>query len=138
MTETPAPAPAPADGASADGAVEPAPIKVNWYINSTQGIVIPESLLPKDADGKPLPLAPDPSIEFRINTFRGFGVGEDVLEQVRAGKPVSEQEYNLAQHKKTSLMQDKAWVQKYFDGDQEARRTMAMISIILGSKIKEG
>jgi hypothetical protein len=135
VTETPAPAPAAADGAAADGGGTP--IKANWYIHNTQGIVIPESLLPTDADGKPLPLAPDPSIEARINTFRGFGVGEDVLEQVRAGKPVSEQEYNLAQHKKTSLMQDKAWVQKYFDGDQEARRTMATISIILGSKIKE-
>jgi hypothetical protein len=73
----------------------------------------------------------------RIATFRSFGVGEDVLEQVRSGKPVSEQEYTLAQHKKTSLMQDRAWVQKYLDGDQDARRTMAMISIILGSKIKE-
>jgi hypothetical protein len=139
MTETPAAAvgnPAtPADGSEV---VDRAPIKANWHINGTQGIVIPESLLPKDADGKPLPVPPDSSIEARIATFRSFGVDESVLQQVREGKPVSEQEYVLAQHKKTSLMQDRAWVQKYLDGDQDARRTMAMISIILGSKIKEG
>ena len=94
-------------------------------------------MLPKGEDGKPLPAAPDPSVDIRINMWRGFGVGEDVLAQVREGKPVSAQEYELAQHKRTSLMSDRAWVGKYLDGDMEARRTMSLISIILGSKIKE-
>ena len=65
-------------------------------------------------------------------------MGEDILAQVREGKPVSAQEYELAEHKRTSLMSDKGFVQKYLDGDSESRRTMALISIILGSKIKEG
>jgi hypothetical protein len=106
--------------------------KVDIKFHIGKGINLPEGSLP--AGWTP---AVDPSVDLRINTFRSLGVGEDVLEQVRAGKPVSEQEYTLAQHKKTSLMQDKAWVAKFLDGDQDARRTMAMISIILGSKIKE-
>jgi hypothetical protein len=118
--------------------VEPPPIKATFHINNTQGIVIPESLLPKDADGKPLPPSPDPSVDIRIGMWRSHGVGEDILAQVREGKPVSAREYELAEHKRTSLMSDKGFVQKYLDGDSESRRTMALISIILGSKIKEG
>jgi hypothetical protein len=124
------------DGSPGDG-IDRAPIKANWHINGTQGIVIPESLSPKGEDGKPLPPAPDPSVDIRISMWRSYGVGEDVLAQVREGKPVSAQEYELAQHKRTALMSDRAWVGKYLDGDVKARRQMALVSIILGSKIGE-
>jgi hypothetical protein len=110
-----------------EGSSTPEPQKINVAVYYGPGVTPPEGAT----------ALPDRALEMRVNTFRSYGVPEVVLEQVRAGKPVTEQEYTLAQAKKSSLMQDKGWVQKYLDGDQDARRTMAMISIILGSKIKE-
>jgi hypothetical protein len=128
MSEAAAAAAAPA----AQGGSQPEQQKVDVKFHIGGAINLPEGSLPAGFT----PTA-DPSVDLRINTFRSLGVSEPVLDQVRAGKPISRMEYDLAQHKKTSLMQDKAWVAKYLDGDQDARRTMATLSIILGSKIRE-
>jgi hypothetical protein len=110
--------------------VEQPPIKAVWHINQTQGIVIPESLYP---DGK----APAPTVDERhLETYRQFGVGEDVIKQIAERRPVSEAEYRLAQHKSSALKSDPVFVRRYLEGGVEERRTMMTLSIILGSQIK--
>jgi hypothetical protein len=103
--------------------------KINVGFHFGQGVAVPEHM--KAGAVSPA----DAARALTADTFRSFGVDEAVLAQ--RGQPVSETEYKLAQHRKTSLMQDRTWVQKYLDGDQEARRTMATLSIILGSQIKK-
>jgi len=83
--------------------VEAPPIKAVFHVNKTQGIGIPDSLIPKDADGKPVTPAADPLAERQLETYRRFGVSEDVIKQVAERKPVSETEYRLAQHRLESL-----------------------------------
>lgn len=70
-------------------------------------------------------------------TFRALGIPEDVLAQRRAGTPVSEQELNLAMHRKKALMQDKEWVKRYLDGGVNEKREFGILHIILGSTIKK-
>lgn len=117
--------------------IEPPPIKAVFHVNKTQGIGIPDSLIPKGADGKPVAAAPDPLAERQLETYRKFGVGEDVIKQVSERHPVSAEEYRLAQHRSAALKNDPAWVKRYLDGGVEERRTMMTLSIILGSKIKD-
>jgi hypothetical protein len=115
--------------------VEAPPIKANFHISNVQGIQVPESLLPKGEDGKPL-LTPAVD-ERQLETYRKFGVGEDVIKQVAERHPVSETEYRLAQHKLASLKGDPSFVRKYLDGGVEERRIMMTLSVILGSIRKE-
>jgi hypothetical protein len=113
------------------GPVEQPPIKATFHINNTQGIQVPEGLFP---EGK----IPAPAVDERhLDTYRKFGVSEDVIKQVAERQPVSEAEYRLAQHKSAALKQDPAFVRRYLDGGVEERRTMMTLSIILGSKIKK-
>lgn len=96
-------------------------------IHFGQGVPVPE--------GYTVVSNADAMREATADTFRAMGVDEAVLAQ--RGQPVSATEYKLAQFKKTSLFQDVAWRERYLNGDVEARRTMATLSIILGSSIKE-
>ena len=73
--------------------VEAPPIKASFHINNTQGIQVPEGIFP---DGK----IPAPAVDERqLETYRKFGVSEDVIKQVAERHPVSETEYRLAQHR---------------------------------------
>jgi hypothetical protein len=136
MTE-PVPAPAPAASPAGREPVQPPPIKATFIFNTQQGIQVPESLIPKGEDGKPVPAPPDPLLARQLDTYRKFGVGEDVIAQVAARQPVSEAEYQLAQHKSAALKQDPSFVKRYLDGGVEERKIMMTLSIILGSRIKE-
>jgi hypothetical protein len=110
--------------------VESPPIKATFHINNTQGIQVPENLFP---DGK----IPAPAVDERhLETYRRFGVSEEVIKQVADRQPVSLAEYNLAQHKVAALKGDPAFVKRYLDGGVDERRTMMTLSIILGSQIK--
>jgi hypothetical protein len=74
--------------------------------------------------------------ERMVETFRGFGVDEAVLEQQRARTPVSQKEFDLAMHRKNILTQDKAWISRYFAGGAAEKKEFATLHIILGSDIK--
>jgi hypothetical protein len=120
-------APPPAPGSDP---AEPPPIKATFHINNTQGIQVPDSLFP---DGK----IPPPVVDERhLDTYRKFGVGEDVIKQVADRQPVTEAEYRLAQNKSAALKGDPVFVKRYLEGIEE-RRTMMTLSIILSAKIKE-
>jgi hypothetical protein len=111
--------------------VETPPIKATFHINNTQGIQVPEGLFP---EGK----VPTPAVDERqLETYRKFGVSEDVIKQVADRQAVSEMEYRLAQHRLASLKGDPAFVRKYLDGGVDERRTMMTLSLILSSSIKE-
>jgi hypothetical protein len=136
MIEPSAPA-APAAPTTGREPVEQPPIKATFIFNTQQGIQVPESLIPKGEDGKALPASADPLLDRRLESYRKFGVGEDVIKQVAERQPVSEAEYRLAQHRSAALKQDPSFVKRYLDGGVEERKTMMTLSIILGSRIKE-
>jgi hypothetical protein len=71
-----------------------------------------------------------------LDTWSRFAdLPSDVLEQVRERQPVSESEYKRALALKKQLHSDKDWVTRFFNGNVEARRQSALISIILSSEI---
>jgi hypothetical protein len=107
----------------------PATQKITFHFG--QGVQVPEGMKEGAVSSA------DVIREKTLDTFRGMGVPEEVLQQARARTPVSRREYELAQHKRASLLKDRGWVAKYLDNDQEARRTMGTLSIILGSNIKD-
>lgn len=59
----------------------------------------------------------------------------DVLAQVRERRPVSADEYRAAVHAKERMLGDREWAKRYMDGGRAERREMALVSIILGSRI---
>jgi hypothetical protein len=79
----------------------------------------------------------DAQLDRIVETFRGFGVDEAVLEQQRARTPISQREYDLALHRKNILMADKQWQARYFDGGAAEKKEFATLHIILGSTIKK-
>jgi hypothetical protein len=131
------PGTAPAAPVAGRPPIDAPPIRAVWHINTAQGIQVSESLIPKGEDGKALPAPPDPLLARRLDTYRKFGVPEDVIRQVAERHEVSETEYRLAQHKSAALKSDPAYVKRFLDGGVEERRTMMTLSIILGSKIKQ-
>jgi hypothetical protein len=133
----PAAGAAPAAPTTGREPVQPPPIKATFIFNTQQGIQVPESLIPKGEDGKALPAPADPLLERQLETYRKFGVSEDVIKQVAERHEVSEAEYRLAQHRSSSLKADPGWVKRYLEGGVEERRTMMTLSIILGSQIKQ-
>jgi hypothetical protein len=62
----------------------------------------------------------------------------DVLDHVRTGAPVSQDEYRMAVAKKDSLFSDASWRDKYFAGNHEAKQQKLLLDVILSSPIKLG
>jgi hypothetical protein len=62
----------------------------------------------------------------------------DVLDHVRTGAAVSQNEYRMAVAKKESLFADAAWRAKYFAGSHEAKQQKLLLDVILSSPIKLG
>jgi hypothetical protein len=59
----------------------------------------------------------------------------EVWDHVAAGGPVSPAEKESAIFAKERFFKDKAWVQRYFNGDREANSQMTRINMVLASKI---
>jgi hypothetical protein len=83
------------------------------------------------------PLPSDPtSVETAIDHLRAHAdIPEEVAQQLRDNKPVSIAEYRLAEQMKVKLFRDKAWVQRYLDDDRQAATEIALVNIILSSKV---
>jgi hypothetical protein len=114
--------------APAAASAEPAKIKATFHFG--QGVPVPESMKANAVSNV------DAQREVIGEAFRAMGVPEDVLAQQRARTPVTQQEYDLAMHRKNALMQDKEWVKRYLDGGVNEKREFATLHIILGSNIK--
>lgn len=59
----------------------------------------------------------------------------EVEAQMRAGTPVSPDEYKRAVAMRAQLPADQDWTAKYLRGDREARKQMTLLSIVLASKL---
>jgi uncharacterized membrane protein len=68
--------------------------------------------------------------------LREIGIPEPAIAQALKGDGVSEQEYRLAEAWKTRHMKDLGFVEKYLNGDTEAREKMTMVNIIISGGIK--
>ena len=62
----------------------------------------------------------------------------DVLDHVRQGAAVSQDEYRMAVAKKELLFGDAEWRAKYFAGNYEAKQQKLLLDVILSSPIKLG
>src|SRR5262249_39658546 len=62
-------------------------------------------------------------------------VGKDLL-AVMSGKPISVEVRRAAEAKRAAMMADRAFVQKYLDGDQEARRQFTTVSVLLAGQVE--
>jgi hypothetical protein len=84
------------------------------------------------------PQPSDPtSLEQAIDWLRERAdIPESVATQIRDNVPVSAQEYRLAQQMKEKLFRDKSWVAKYLDGDRDAATQIALVNVILSSRVK--
>jgi hypothetical protein len=69
-----------------------------------------------------------------IGAIENFSsLAPEVVEQLKSGAPVSAEEQKWAKQRKSQLMQDKAWVTKYLDGDRAERQQMILLNAILTS-----
>jgi hypothetical protein len=59
----------------------------------------------------------------------------DVQAQMHDGRPVSEFEYTAAVRRRSQLLNDQNWRERYMAGDRDARRELVLVNVILGSKL---
>jgi hypothetical protein len=117
--------------------VEAPPIRATFTINTGQGIQVPESLLPKGEDGKPLLTPSDPYANRHLERYRRVGVDEASLQQYREGKPISRQEHDLTQYKIDALKRDPVFSRNYLDGRAEETRIFSQLHKHLSLPIKK-
>jgi hypothetical protein len=65
------------------------------------------------------------------------GVSEAVAQEIRDDRPVTPREREFALQKKEQMFRDKAWVARYLDGDQQARKDLMLCNIILNSRVRD-
>jgi hypothetical protein len=68
---------------------------------------------------------------------RTADISDEVAQQIRDQSPVSRDEFKKAEQEKKRLMSDKEFVTKWLAGDRAARTRMALVSVILGSRIAD-
>jgi hypothetical protein len=69
--------------------------------------------------------------------LRSLGADDGVIRQVLAGQPVSKEERASAAATKDRLLKDSTFVDKYTAGNEEARRQVTLLNVILSSPIKQ-
>jgi hypothetical protein len=78
----------------------------------------------------------------RYSALQAFGLpgpdtdaGKDLLAAM-SGKPISIETRRQVEAKRTALMADQVFVQKYLAGDQEARRVFATVSVLMAAQVE--
>jgi hypothetical protein len=70
-------------------------------------------------------------------SLRDQGIRDEVIREVLSGRPVTQQEHEMAVRWKADHMGDSEYVKKYLAGEREQVREMTLVNIILSSPIKE-
>jgi hypothetical protein len=73
-----------------------------------------------------------------LDRAREMGVSDGVIEQIKAGEPVSQFEHDAVLRWKTAHMKDPEFLRKFFDGDYDARQKMFLANVTLSLPIKQG
>jgi hypothetical protein len=78
----------------------------------------------------------------RFTALQRFGfpspdseAGKDLLATM-SGKPISVELHRQVEARRTALMADKGFVQKYMDGDQEARRVFMTVNVLMAAQVE--
>jgi hypothetical protein len=78
----------------------------------------------------------------RISALQKFGfpsldspAGQDLLKTM-AGAPISIEVRRQVEARRSVLMGDKAFVERYLSGDQEARKQMVTISVLMAAQVE--
>jgi hypothetical protein len=67
----------------------------------------------------------------------GYQLRDEVLQEFRENRPVTPAEYRMAQQRLESRKQDPEWRAKYFRGDHEALKEVALINSILSRPVRD-
>jgi hypothetical protein len=70
-----------------------------------------------------------------VETLREAGIGDEAIRQALNGDPVSAEERRQVEHFKTARFGDEEWRRALLSGDHEARRELALMSIVLGAEV---
>jgi hypothetical protein len=71
-----------------------------------------------------------------VEHLRSAGVSEEIVQQFIKRDPIPEGERAIALQWKASHLRDRAWLDKYNNGDIEARRQMATCNMLLTLPVK--
>jgi hypothetical protein len=76
--------------------------------------------------------------EMTIDSLRRTSdISDEVAQQIRDQSPVSWNEFKKAEQEKKRLMGDVEFVKQWLAGNRAARTRMALVSVILGSRITD-
>jgi hypothetical protein len=63
-------------------------------------------------------------------------ISEEVAQQIREGRPVSQTERRLAEQHKEKLFRDKAWIARYLDGGRAEATELMLVNIVLAAPVR--
>jgi hypothetical protein len=79
---------------------------------------------------------PRDEVTEHLQESSGYQLSPEVLQEFRENRPVSPDEYRMAQQRLESRKQDPQWLAKYMRGDHEAKKEFALITSILSRPIR--
>jgi hypothetical protein len=85
----------------------------------------------------PAIIGPRDDVTNHLQESSGHQLSAEVLAEFRENRPVSVADYKLAQQRLESRKQDPEWLKKYFRGDHETRKEVALINSILSRPISD-
>jgi hypothetical protein len=79
---------------------------------------------------------PRDEVTEHLQSSSGYQLSPEVLQEFRENRPVTPDEYRMAQQRLESRKQDPQWLAKYMRGDHEAKKEFALITSILSRPIR--
>jgi hypothetical protein len=80
---------------------------------------------------------PRDEVTNHLQESSGFQLSPEVLEEFRSNRPVTSQEHQMARSRLESRKMDPDWLRRYFRGDLEVRKEVALINSILSRVIRD-
>jgi hypothetical protein len=79
------------------------------------------------------------SMDQHVAAFKEWAgeISPEIEAELREQRPVSPREHSLAKQRKAERMSDRQWVVKYLDGGRAEAREMALLNLILSSRVRD-
>lgn len=68
--------------------------------------------------------------------LRSLGLGEDVIQSVVVGAPVTRAEHDAVKRLQAQKLNDQGWVKALLEGNLSVRKELALMSVVLSADIK--
>jgi hypothetical protein len=80
---------------------------------------------------------PRDEVTEHLQESSGYALSPEVLQEFRENRSVSPAEHRMARQRLESRKQDPEWLTKYFRGDHEVKKEVALINSILSRPISD-